>query len=624
MALGAAALTGVGALVVKNLDEKYFLLKDARLLFGLTKLGAEVQINMFKNWTLADGVEDAAMTHNDKAAIVFEDEVYSFREWDERANQAARYFRRMGLKQGDVVALYMENRPEFVIAWAGMAKLGVVGALINNNLRNKGLRHCIDVSGATHVLLGAECAANFEESVEELKGAGYQLHVEGPGAEAVAWADTTTQRFEGFSKAETPKSWRSKRRFDDPALLIYTSGTTGMPKPAVLKHAKIFGAGKAFGLNFGISPEDVIYNSGLPLYHSAATNIGCGLCLVTGCTLVIRRKFSASMFFEDCVKYKCTVVQYIGELCRYLLGSEPSKFERQHRVRIAVGNGLPPSIWNEFQERFRIPEIGEFYGSSEGNLSLMNWSRDAASRGAIGHMGPIMRLLGFCTIIKYDADNETPVRDPVTGFCIEAADGEEGEAIAEIKDRPAGGFDGYYGDEEQTNKKILTNVFKKGDRYFRSGDLLKKDARGYYFFVDRIGDTFRWKAENVSTTEVNGIVGRVPGVVSSAVYGVQIPNKDGRACCAACVVDRDSFDLAALAATCRKELPKYAQPLFIRILEELQTTGTMKIQTVGLKKEGVDPSTVSDELYFWDADQDKYVPLDMSVWNTIVTGKSRL
>jgi len=614
-----AAITGISAIGVKQLDEKYFLFKDAKLLFGLSKLGLMIQHHLFTNWTVATGIEEAAVKFSDKDAIVFEDQVYSFQEWEDRANQAARFFRALGVKQHDVVAIYMENRPEFIFAWSGLSKLGAVGALINTNLKHKSLLHCLKVSGASLLLAGSECLDNLRESLDEIRDIGFTVHCE--GAIVDPSMDSSVDKFQGYSKAPVPVSWRQGVKFDDACLLIYTSGTTGLPKAAILKHAKIFGAGAAFGIQFNISGEDRIYNSGLPLYHSAATNIGGGLCLIAGCTLVIRRKFSATSFWEDCTKYRCTVVQYIGELCRYLLSAKPGPFDQQHKVRLAVGNGLRPEIWSQFQSRFNICEIGEFYGSSEGNIALFNHATTPRAQGAIGHMGMLMQQLGFCKILKFNHDTEELVRDPVTGFCIEADFGEPGEAVAEIKDRPAGTFDGYYGSDDQTNKKVLTDVFIKGDRYFRSGDLLTRDDKGYYYFVDRIGDTFRWKAENVSTTEVAGIVSQVPGVVEANVYGVELPGKDGRACCAACVLD-ETFDPKMFADICKKELPAYAIPLFIRSLKQMDTTGTFKTQKVQLRNEGVDPSVVQDKLFFFE--NDSYVPMDIHVYNNIITGHSRL
>jgi len=369
LVLGAAAATGTAATLAMALrpNETQDAMKDVRVLVGLSGLGLAIQHHTFTDWTIADGLESAAQKFGAKDAIVFEDEVHSFSEWDGRANQAARWFHQLGVQQGDVVAVVMDNRPEYLFTVLGLAKVGAVGALINTNLRKNAFLHCVKVSGAKYVFLGAECLAEVRESLPDLRDAGYSILVEGQAeSPEFADADQTTTRFEGNSAAPCPKSWRLGSKFDSPFLLIFTSGTTGMPKPAVLKHAKVYGAGSAFGIHFRIRPSDRIYNSGLPLYHSAATNIGGGLCLITGCTLVIRRKFSASAFWEDCTRYRCTVVQYIGELCRYLLTTPPGQFDKAHRVRLAVGNGLRPEIWEAFQSRFNIPEIGEFYGSSEG------------------------------------------------------------------------------------------------------------------------------------------------------------------------------------------------------------------------------------------------------------------
>jgi len=346
-------------------------------------------------------------------------------------------------------------------------------------------------------------------------------------------------------------------------------------------------------LQFGIRHEDRIYNSGLPLYHSAANNVGGGVCLNTGATLVLRKKFSASMFWKEVGQYNCTVVQYIGELCRYLLATPESPFDKRHNCRLAVGNGLRPDIWERFQTRFNLQEVGEFYGATEGNVALFNLCKTQRARGAVGHMGIIMKQLGLCTLLRYDPATGDIVRDK-NGRCIECAPGEAGEAVGEMKGRASGSFDGalstmrttaglttlagagYLGDKEQSEKKLLRDVFRKGDCFFRTGDLLMRDALGYYYFVDRMGDTFRWKGENVATTEVAEVVGHTPGVAEATVYGVQIPGKDGRACCAAVVPSGapEQVDLAKLHELASKDLPAYAVPMFVRILPKLATTGT--------------------------------------------------
>ena len=580
---------------------------------------ASMKYNELTGWTAADGLEQAAVKFGKKEAIVFDDQVYSFNDWNAKANQVARWAQKVGIKKGDVVAIYMENRPEYMFAWTGLAKIGAVGALINTNLRNKPFLHCLGVANAKHVLFGAELSEGIEGVLDKISDK--ELHVQGGSA---SFARSVDEDWNSGSKSNLPPSVRSGVGYEDACMYIYTSGTTGLPKAAIVKHAKLNGAGAAFSLQFGITGKDRIYNSGLPLYHSAANNIGGGVCLHTGATLVLRKKFSASRFWDEVANYNCTVVQYIGELCRYLLATPPGPSDKNHNARLAIGNGLRPDIWKEFQGRFGLAEVGEFYGATEGNVALFNHCTTPEGQGAVGHMGFIMKQLGLCTILRYDQDKQELVRDPRTGRCIEALPGEVGEACAEMKGRAAGSFDGYLGDSESSNKKLVKDVFSKGDVFFRTGDLLMRDALGYYFFIDRAGDTFRWKGENVATTEVSEICTSVQGCLESNVYGVEVPGKDGRACCVAVAPGNGPVDLDQLAEVCLKELPIHAVPVFVRLLSAQETTGTFKNQKVALRNEGMDITKITDEMYFFDASVKKYVPLTLELYNSIVTGAARL
>jgi fatty-acyl-CoA synthase len=346
-----------------------------------------------------------------------------------------------------------------------------------------------------------------------------------------------------------------------------------------------------------------------------------GVSLAVGATVVLRRKFSASRFFNDCREERVTLFQYIGELCRYLLNSPPHPDERDHQIRLCMGNGLRPDIWKDFQERFRIPDILEFYGATEGNVALFNADGKV---GAIGRVPPLLERLSTVKLVRFDLEREMPVRGS-DGFCIECSPGEVGEAIGRIpksSDSVLGRFEGYT-DKRATEKKILSGVFESGDAWFRTGDLLRRDKQGYFYFVDRAGDTFRWKGENVSTSEVATVLGGHPGVREANVYGVEVPGADGRAGMASLVVDSD-FELQSLHGRLEGELASYARPLFIRLQQQMEITGTFKHRKLDLVAEGFDPGRVGDRLYFADPESKTFIPLDLPTHRRIVDGEVRI
>ena len=388
----------------------------------------------------------------------------------------------------------------------------------------------------------------------------------------------------------------------------------------------MFGFGGGIRIAFGVKQDDIVYTC-LPLFHSAGGGLGAGMMLTGGVTMVLRKKFSAKNFFSDCAKHNVTVVQYIGELCRYLLASPPNDLvDKKHQVRVAIGNGLRPEIWPEFQKRFNIPEIGEFYGSTEGNGALFNHCSTPEGVGAVGRLGALLKRATGMKLAKFDVLNDVLVRGP-DGFCIEVGPGEPGELLMPIKpDDPSTRFAGY-SDAKATEKKIVRDAFVKGDMYFTTGDLLSRDAKGYYHFVDRIGDTFRWKGENCSTTEVTEVISTFPGVEDCNVYGVVVPNnQDGRAPCAALTPkdgDMKNLDLNALLKHCSKNLPAYAVPLFIRVTPQIAVTATLKHQKGDLRNEGIDISKVKDAIYYWNGDKG-YVPLTPELYAKITTPNARL
>jgi fatty-acyl-CoA synthase len=361
---------------------------------------------------------------------------------------------------------------------------------------------------------------------------------------------------------------------------------------------------------------DRIYNV-LPLYHSAGGICAPGMALATGGCLILRRKFSVHEFWEDCARYRPTVFQYIGELCRYLVNAPPSPHESDHSLRLAIGNGLGADIWQKFQTRFAIPRIIEFYGATEGNVVLMNYDGHI---GAVGRIPRYARPFLPTRLVRFDVEREVPVRDG-NGFCVECADGEVGEAVGKIAHAPQTRFEGYTR-EADTEKKIVRHVFRPGDAWFRTGDLMKRDSLGYFYFVDRIGDTFRWKGENVSTGEVAEALHGIAGITEANVYGVRVPGHEGRAGMAALVTGQ-GFAMSNVAAELGKKLPGYAVPIFLRLLPQMAITGTFKLRKVELAAEGFDPRRVADPLYVLDPVSSLYRPLDAIFYDAIVAGRVR-
>jgi fatty-acyl-CoA synthase len=361
----------------------------------------------------------------------------------------------------------------------------------------------------------------------------------------------------------------------------------------------------------GAGPADRLYNC-LPMYHSVGGVVAVGAMLAAGGSVVLREKFSAGAFWDDIARWDCTLFQYIGELCRYLLKAPgPVK---PHHLRMAVGNGLGGDVWRAFQERFAIPQILEFYAATEGNFSLYNVE---GKPGSIGRIPPFLAHRFAAAIVQYDEAAGAPRRG-ADGFCVACKRGEAGEAIGKIASTSR--FEGYT-DKSETERKILRNVFAPGDAWVRTGDLMRQDEKGFFYFVDRIGDTFRWKGENVATSEVAAAILDCPGVESASVYGVMVPGAEGRAGMAA-IVTEAGFDLAGLHAHLKTRLPDYARPVFLRIVDSLAMTETFKQKKQELAHQGFDPAATGDPLY---CSQDgTYAPLDVALYARIASGLARL
>jgi fatty-acyl-CoA synthase len=566
------------------------------------------------NRLFADLIEDWAARQPDRPALMSDHTTLSYRELNERIHRYARWALAADIGKGDTVCLFLPAEPDYLAAWLGLTSVGVVAALINTKLVGSSLAHCIDVAEAGHVIVGQELEAAFEEVRPRLKRAP-KIWRHG---ETANQSDIQTA-LAGLDTAPLNASERRGAGIDDRALLIYTSGTTGLPKAASISHRRILNWGGWFAGLTNASPEDRLFDC-LPLFHSVGGVVAPCSMLAAGASVVLTDKFSAGHFWRDVVRWDCTLFQYIGELCRYLLKARPSEFEKQHRLRLACGNGLRGDIWDNFQARFSIPQILEFYAATEGNFSLYNVE---GRPGAIGRIPPLLAHRFPAAIVRVDAETFTPLRN-VEGLCMACAIGEAGEAVGRIgtADGAGGRFEGYTNATE-TEKKILRDVFAKGDAWFRTGDLMKIDDGGFFHFVDRLGDTFRWKGENVATSEVNEAILECPGVIDATTYGVAVPGADGRAGMAAIVTDA-SFDFDEFSDHLSRRLPAYACPVFVRLSAALEATETFKQKKQDLIRAGFDPRTVADPLFFRDAKSGRFMPLDVGQHTRLLQGVVRL
>jgi fatty-acyl-CoA synthase len=566
--------------------------------------------------TLPVVIDELAERFGEAPALLSDNENFSFRQLAERAHRYSRWALSQGLQPGEAVALMMVNRPEYMAIWLGLGSVGVVTALLNTHLSGASLAHAVAVAAPKAVIVDAGHAAALAEALERSASTPtIWLH-----GEAAGRRPRIDLAVEALSAAPLTEAERPAVTLSDRALMIYTSGTTGLPKAAHVSHHRVMMWSHWFAGMTDARADDRLYNC-LPMYHSVGGVVATGSVLIAGGSVVLRERFSASRFWTDIARWDCTLVQYIGELCRYLMAAPPTPEETTHRLRVVCGNGLRPDIWTAFQDRFHIPRILEFYAATEGNFSLYN---------AEGHPGAIGRIPSFlahrfpAAIVRFDPATGAPARGE-DGFCIRCPRGDVGEAIGRIAADPnnlSARFEGYT-DPADSEKKVLRDVFAPGDAWLRTGDLMRMDDKGFYYFVDRIGDTFRWKGENVATTEVSEAICAYPSVQAANVYGVSVPGADGRAGMAALVVDQD-FDLAGLRAHLAGRLPDYARPLFLRIVDDLAATETFKQKKQDLVEDGFDPSRIADPLYFNDASSGAYLRLDDALFGAIIGGRMRL
>jgi fatty-acyl-CoA synthase len=560
-------------------------------------------------------ISELAEKYGDAPALISDRERFSYRELAARANRYARWARQENLQKGDTVCLLMPNRPEYMAAWLGITSAGGVAALINFNLVGPSLAHCIDIVEPKHVVVAADLADVFATARTLIKSK-TKVWSHGESAD-LPRLDTLIDTLPGHA---LDASERAKLTIEDRALYIYTSGTTGLPKAANINHYRVMLASCAFAGVMDTKPDDRMYDC-LPMYHTTGGVVAIGSVLLNGGSVVIREKFSAREFWDDVVRYDCTLFQYIGELCRYLVNSPPNPNESKHRLRAACGNGLRPDLWDAFRNRFGIPKILEFYGATEGNVNIFNFE---GKHGAVGRVPWFVAHRFPIAVVRFDVEHQQPVRN-AEGFCERCPPNEPGEVIGRIVNdpsKPGNRFEGYAASAQNENK-VLRDVFAKGDSWFRTGDLMRKDERGYFYFVDRVGDTFRWKGENVSTSEVSEAINTFPGIEDANVYGVTVVGREGRAGMAA-ITCKGACDLPGLHAHLCSNLPEYARPMFLRIQAQLEMTSTFKQKKGDLVRQGFNPRLTSDPIYFADPKSKSFVRLDTALYQRIENGDIRL
>ncbi|XP_067666616.1 long-chain fatty acid transport protein 2-like isoform X2 [Haliotis asinina] len=592
---------------------------DLKIMKAGRRLRRELDKDFESGEFLIDRFEKHVLEHPKKPFIIFEGNVFTYEYIDQQANKVANVVKRWGLSAGETVAMMIYNEPAFVWTFLGLQKMGIATALINFNLRQKQLSHSVNVSEAKAFIVGPGAELFDAVHAEEGEFGGMPIYIQGCSPNQLPSGYIS---FDDLMAAASPAgvdaSVRAALTPMSPACYIYTSGTTGLPKPVFIRETRLTGLSRGF-LLVDFKEDDVLYMT-LPLYHSAGGGLGFYGSIRAGATMVLRRKFSASHFFEDCCRYRVTIIQYIGELFRYLLSRPESPEEKNHQIRAAFGNGLRRDIWEQVQARFRIPLIAEFFGATEGNTMLFNLSNKP---GAIGRLSPLLKRLGptYQTLVKYDIATAEPIRDS-NGHCIEIKPGEKGMFIAAIAPELEE-VNFYKASQEANEKKRVRNVFKKGDSYFNFGDIFYLDRDYFVYFVDRIGDTFRWKGENVSTTEVANILTSLDFIHDANVFGVTIPGQDGRAGMAALTLYDDKpltpELLRKIWTHCEENLATYARPMFLRLQKEATLTATFKQRKVELVKEGFDINLVDDPLYFADQVTKCYIPIKQDTYSRILT-----
>ncbi|GAA5989279.1 hypothetical protein JCM11641_003860 [Rhodosporidiobolus odoratus] len=631
----AAATTAAAAYLDARLD----LRSDLRLVSGVVAARLALQRDQRRDQnSIWYYFERSVHKRGKQECLRCEGTTLSWNQVYQASNRLARYLLSLNLQRGDTIALLMPNKPFYPIVFLACLAVDIVPAFINTNLTDKALSHCLSIANPKVIIfdtaLSQPLSAVSQSLSASLAGVRFVRYTDqysymeleekrGKLAEVPIEGELKIDEkvLAGFSGDKVPNERRSGVRWDSPACLIYTSGTTGLPKAAPSLHGRCATAWRVWVHINGFNRKSRIYSC-MPLYHSTGLILSVGMSWLSSSTVIIGRKFSATRFWKEVKEGEADSLVYVGEVLRYLLAAPPTPQDKDHKVKLAYGNGCRPDVWDRFRERFGVRTISEFFASTEGNGSLFNHSSNSLASGAVGREGALVASFqkDRQILIKVDPITEEPERDE-KGLCVKCKDGEKGElVILVIGGSGYQAFAGYHNNEKASEKKILRDVVKKGDTFYRSNDLLYRTPAGLWYFADRLGDTFRWKSENVSTTEVQEKVGEVVGEV--VVYGVEVPGYDGRAGCAAVPRSTRPVDFAKLVQHVKKTLPRYAWPVFVRMVDKIEQTGTSKAVKTTLKNQGVDPFlTGSDEVYWLHPKKGEYVRFEREDWEGLANGK---
>lgn len=536
--------------------------------------------------------QDRAARYGDRVFLRFGDEQLTYREANEAANRYAAVLAARGVGRGDVVGIILRNSPSTVLMMLAVVKCGAIAGMLNYHQRGDVLAHSLGLLDAKVLVAESDLVAAVSECGNP-----------GPAPTTIEEMD----RLAGTAPTTNPPS-ASAVLAKDTAFYIFTSGTTGHPKASVMSHRRWLAALAAFGgLGLRLKGSDTLYSC-LPLYHNNALTVAVSSVINAGATLALGRSFSASRFWDEVIASDATAFIYIGEVCRYLLNQPPKPTDRAHKVRVIAGNGLRPEIWDEFTARFGIARVCEFYAASEGNTAFINIFNVPKSTG----IAPMP-----LAYVQYDPDTGAPLRDE-NGRVKRAPAGQAGLLISPVnKLQP---FDGYT-DPAASEKKLVRNAFREGDCWFNTGDVMSPQGMGHAAFVDRLGDTFRWKGENVATTQVEAAVGADKSVEECAVFGVEVPRTGGRAGMAAIKLREGAeFDGKELARCAYEQLPPYALPLFVRVVDSMEHTTTFKSRKVDLREQAYGPG-IEDPIYVLAGRDEGYVPFYDEYPDEVAAGK---